>query len=421
MPLPEHPYSPESFPAYFINSDDKYWLENLGCLWPEDNESEWIEDINALVAVGSTHIDYEPGNTDAIVSAREKFLVLLTKIDPAVLQNFRQFNPKFIPLDSFILSQRTINARGIDNERTVNSSWIVMALSAEAINRRIDNFQELGVNVTKVINNLPALLSYSPANIKAKVKTLSELGFDAPKIIDKAPTILTPTPATINARVKNLKSLGLNAGKIVNYHPAILSLAEETIRNKVANLCALNLNVIKVANGNPNVLSLATETVAAKLDNLTELGLDAIKVANGFPTILSMSIESIKTRINVLYAAARAGSVESYKEKVNALVAEAPSILGARPGRNRTLIRVLNGCLPPDSNLNGYHVNSIIMKRLEATLAGYLELGKDVETPEDLIKITRKYSRFSPQSLRAIIERSLYQDDPAVKIYKRTY
>ena len=133
--------------------------------------------LEELAQLGSLRLDEKDTQdryTD-VVEARKKFVELIG-IKPETIKEVQNHRQTLIPLDTFILTQRTMYNFGLDAVKIVNSLPSTIGLAPESIKDKIDNLTILGLDAVKIVNSHPATLGYAPESVKAKVLLLNRLG-----------------------------------------------------------------------------------------------------------------------------------------------------------------------------------------------------------------------------------------------------
>ncbi|MFA5003707.1 MAG: hypothetical protein WC498_00285 [Candidatus Saccharimonadales bacterium] len=376
-----------------ITIKDRGLLEAMGCAWPNpDSEQLWLTDINQLVTEGSRRLKEQGSDDDArsnILGARAAFVELMGAVSETTNRAVRDDNSLPAPLDTLVGTLRVLYSRGID--------------------------------VPKAVNQNPAILGLGPESIGAKLDNLADHGIDAASVINKFPNTLNYPPESILARLNNLSAQGIDAIKVVKANPSILGMAPESLAAKLDNLTVHGIGAVAAVNGNPDIFKLAPESVGARLNNLTAHGINVAVAVNKSPSILRYAPKSVDQKINILYSAARAWGVENYKIAANDLIEAWPIILGYKPDRIRTVIRIISHSLPADIEPGEFtkHIKTIVINKPEATLAGYLNEPDKIRDMADLWRLGNKYKKLGGKALAGII--TAHPDDPAVKIYRRGY
>ena len=217
-----------------LSAADQVWLSSFGVDPAWSNDPELVDDLNAIIAVGSAHLDESLplDEYQSIIKAREDFMAFVG-VPADTLASFRNTNPTIIPLTTFIGTQRV--------------------------------FSELKLDAVKIINANPLALGYAPESVQAKMHNLTDLNLDAVKIVNAFSSALGLALESVQAKMHNLTDLSLDAVKIVNAFPVTLGLAPESVQAKVHNLTNLGLDAVKVINANPTVIGYAPKSVRAKV------------------------------------------------------------------------------------------------------------------------------------------------------------
>jgi len=391
----ETPAPAESRESLFyepLTIEDQLWLEAMGCHMPDEGVRDiWLIGMNTLVAEGSAQLgrSNDENLQRTTLKAREQFLDTLTAIGQDARETFKDNNPWAIPLDTIVATQRLL--------------------------------YRSGVNAAKAVNGFPNILGYAPESVEDKLANLAKYGIDPAEAVNGFPTVLGYAPKSVEDKLDNLVARDIDISKVVNVFPAVLGYAPESVEDKLDNLANHGIDVAKAINRFPNILAYAPESVEAKIANLESHGLDPAKAVDRFPVILGYAPETVSRKILILKGAARAWGIEDPASVVSVLTEQIPSLLSNKAAKLKTLIRIASYALPrqPRTPIQAGNVLSITINNLEATLAGYLEEGEDIQTPADIKDTGRKYNALGKKALLAII--ADHPDDPAVKVYYRGY
>lgn len=294
MPTPEQQPTIE----ITLNPGDQAWLDNFGVdpSW-QDNPDE-ISRVNEIIRAGSVWLNagdhknrelYEP-----VIQAREEFLDFIN-LSKSFTHNFLR-PPRPI---NFVQSQRIMHAAGLNGYNIVTNARHAASLSPEAVQDRLDNFENLGLDPTNMLFRHPALITRSPYAIQSKMTRFSLMGLDPIKIVKYNPGILAFSTKTIQQKLEGLAQLGLvSVTKAVNQMPQLLGYKSDSLHEKMAHFDRLGLDSAKIINRQPSILALSADVVQQKLDFLESIGLDVVKTINRQPQLLGSSIETIKSKID---------------------------------------------------------------------------------------------------------------------------
>ena len=376
-----------------ITIEDRGLLEAMGCAWPNsDSEQPWLTGINWLVAEGSKRLREQGSDDDArsnVLGARVAFVELMSAVSETTRWVVRDDNSLPAPLDTLVGTLRVLYTHGID--------------------------------VPKAVNHNPAILGLGPESVSAKLDNLASYGIDAVSVVKKFSNILNYPPESVLARLNNLNILGIDAVRAVKANPSIFGMAPKSLMTKLDNLTTHGIDAVRAVNGNPDIFRLAPKTVVARLNNLTTHGIDAAVAVNKSPSILRYAPKSVDKKINILYSAARAWGVENYKAAANDLIEYWPTILGYKPDRIRTLIRIISHSLSAQIEPGEFtkNIKTIVINKPEATLAGYINDPDKIHEMADIWRLGNAYRQLGEKALLDII--TAHPDDPAVKFYRRGY
>ena len=253
------------------------------------------------------------------------------------------------------------------------------------------------------------------------LRVLYRRGIDVPKAVNHNSAILRLGPESVGAKLDNLAGHGIDAVLVVKKFSNILNYPPESFLARLNNLNTLGIDAVRAVKANPSILGMAPESLMAKLDNLTTHGIDAAVAVNKSPSILRYAPKSVDKKINILYSAARAWGVENYKAAANYLIEYWPTILGYKPDRIRTLVRIISHSLPAHIEPGEFtrNIKTIVINKPEATLAGYINEPDKIREMADIWRLGNAYKQLGGKALLDII--AAHPDDPAVKVYRRGY
>jgi hypothetical protein len=374
-----------------INPQDKAWLRELGCSWPEDSEeTAWLDKINTFVEVGSVHVTtgFSDAEREEVIEARNQFFSHLPKIALAV--SYRQDNdnhPLVIPVDTFIGAQRALYSHGVKAVQAINRHPMLLSLSSWEVVNKINNLEALGLEVPKVINRLPSLLMQNPGTLKAKLEDLTDIGLHMPRL------------ANLDAK--------------------ILSFDLEEVRKRVDFLNQKGLNGVSLINSVPSIAGLDTSSVDEKISNLKALGLDYKNVIMGYAASLTTSPDLLRQKVRTLRAIGKHWGLD--QNGVTKLIEDYPTILAYKRDRIKTIARIADRTLDQRFPVTKNDLISTGMASLERMVAAYLERGNEITEPKHIrtASLRQPYAGMGKEALRGIIGQ--HPDDPVAKSYLKGY
>lgn len=401
-----------------LTSDDEYWLRSFGV----GIGSLETDQFSELISQGSQIIDdqdYE-ASRHRIISARQQFFEFLGIEE--VFSDDNEDRPKrYIPISTFIKSQREIYRLGLDPLKLIETMPKSAALSAELISARVEGFNELGLNATSLINEYPSLIGFTPESVRSKMDSLAKLGLDAFRVIKTDPLILGLSYGLIVSRMENLAELQLGVISIVNRNPAIIRRSQERIKgvveylaetgldvpkviqknpycltqsisltkSRVEHLKELKLDPVIVVNAKPGVLLCSKELVNAKLDNLNKLGLDAIRIINKLPAAIGYLTETVNTRMRLIE---RTAELLKWEGDPRELVNGYPALLGFSIKKLQILRRIAAESISEDSrDVESGRIRAGLIVPLERYIVGISDLDEGSE--KSFIDIVNKSRR----------------------------
>jgi hypothetical protein len=163
-----------------LDSDDRVWMEQLGCDWPLEGEAEWLAQLNDLVIVGREKQTSHPDSHSSIVyEARENFLKILpvalaTVSTAQSYKGMKMHTPSTPPSDSLISGQRAFYNFGLHVGRQVTLNPLLIFMSGEGIMRRVENFSRHGLDVACLVRGDSQLRAFanSPELINTKLRVM---------------------------------------------------------------------------------------------------------------------------------------------------------------------------------------------------------------------------------------------------------
>jgi hypothetical protein len=234
----------------FLSHEDRPWLEELGCAWPEVGQDEWLDSMNQIVEIGSEHLKTTKRIEGAdssrqleIVAARELFFGYLTKISQKAINKLRTTSaPKLVPINTFIETQRVFRGSEISAAPIIEKYPYIINYGPELAKNKISGLESLSINVKTLATN-PSIFSSSVETIESKLKNLEAAGLkDASKVVNACPTLLNLSIDSVQAKLRALYAPARKWGwpnyeekvnGFVDQWPQILTYSSAKIRTLV--------------------------------------------------------------------------------------------------------------------------------------------------------------------------------------------
>jgi hypothetical protein len=261
-------------------------------------------------------------------------------------------------------------------------------------------------------------LRLKPAGFVAVSRVLFSHNVDIQTVAENFPQILFHTGENLRDTLELLESFGIKSAA-VNKFPRILTLSTETIPDKMQALSESGLQPGRIINIHPSISLLSPKTIADRKLFYELNGLDFVELMSGNPRILTFSPIKVKSKLNVLYAAAKSWEIEGYQDRVNRVVEKWPTVLTYSKTKLQVLSRIASYSLDdfPPEEITMSNITNSVQSNLEAVIAGYL--NNEISRPQDIYRISAKYKKLGDAALKDIV--ASHTEDPIVKVYLRGY